>query len=68
MATGTVSVDSGTLVTSVAATNVDATFKVFITPNWNTPYSYAGKAAGGFQVNFGTQAGSGAEFDWETIA
>ena len=59
---------SGTLVTSVTATNADATFKVFITPNWDTPYWYSNKAATGFTVNFSTVAGSGAEFDWETIA
>lgn len=68
MPTGTVSVSSGTLVASVAATNVDAAFKVFITPNWDTAGYYVSKATNGFVVNFGTIAGSGAEFDWETIA
>lgn len=43
-------------------------YKVWITPNWNTTFFYSGRTTSQFVVTFGTPAPASAEITWGVLA
>lgn len=65
MATGTVSVASGTSVTSIVHNLSNSGFITALAPNWNTTTWVGTRSGSAASIHFGTQVPSGGgQLDW----
>jgi len=61
---GTVTVPSGATYIDIPDADIDDNYTVIVEVNWNTTVYITNKASGGFRINFGTSAPSGATVRW----
>jgi hypothetical protein len=65
--TGTVTPTSGYTYVDVPDADVDNNYTVLVEVNWNTTVYITNKGSGGFRINFGTAAPSGAVVRWVKV-
>jgi len=64
---GTVNPPSGATYVDVPDADVDDNYTVLVEVSWGTTVWISNKASGGFRINFGTAAPSGARVRWVKV-
>jgi hypothetical protein len=64
---GTATPSSGATYIDISDTDVDDNYTILVEANWNTTVYITNKSSGGFRINFGTSAPSGAQVRWVKV-
>ena len=64
---GTVNVPAGATYIDIPDADVDDNYTILVEVSWNTTVWITNKTGGGFRINFGTAAPSGATVRWVKV-